>query len=80
MSSCFVVTWCRDTDGGMAGVLYGHGVLTVFKVPEQDPAGSQRGGQHQSLQERDCVSHTALKKGNREKPKKENNESSGVIF
>lgn len=42
----FVATWCSDTDGGMGRVVCDHGVLTVFKVAEQDPAGSQRGGQH----------------------------------
>lgn len=62
MSSCFVATWCSDTDGGMGGVVCDHGVLTVFKIPEQEPAGSRRGGQHQSLQEGDCASHTALER------------------
>lgn len=62
MSSCFVGTWCSDTDGGVGRAVCDHGVFTVFKVPEQDPAESQRGGQQQSLQERDSESHTALKR------------------
>lgn len=33
------------------------GVLTVCKAPEHGPAGTQRGGQHQSLQEGDSESH-----------------------
>lgn len=66
MSCCFVDTWCSDIDGSMEGVVCDHGVLTMFKVAEQDPAGSQRGGQHQSLQEGNYDSHTALKRETKE--------------
>lgn len=31
MSSCFVGTWCSDTDGGVGRAVCDHGVLTVFK-------------------------------------------------
>lgn len=71
MSSCFVATWCSHTDGGVGGAVCDHGVLTVFKVPEQDPAGSQRGGQHQFLfsHRKETLKSTRLEKGKPRKPK-----------